>query len=112
MKIPVMLSKKKVIACVLSVMMLCGMSAFAYAEDGTAQAEKTAVTQEGVVDDDVQLMEENEAEASKDAELKEEISEQKVSEQEASGQTASDEKENAAENILQGGYQVCSDTML
>lgn len=97
MKIPVMLSKKKVIACVLSVMMLCGMSAFAYAEDGTAQAEKTAVTQEGVVDDDVQLMEENEAEASKDAELKEETSEQKVSEQEASGQTASNEKENAAE---------------
>ena len=92
MKIPVMLSKKKVIACVLSVMMLCGMSAFAYAEDGTAQAEKTAVTQEGVVDDDVQLMEENEAEASKDAELKEETSEQKVSEQ-----VASTEKETAAE---------------
>jgi len=96
MKIPVMLSKKKVIACVLSVMMLCGMSAFAYAEDGTAQAEKTAVTQEGVVDDDVQLMEENEAEASKDAELKEETSEQKVSEQETSGQTASEQKEVAS----------------
>ena len=54
-KIPVILTKKKLIACILSVMMVCGMSVFSFAEGDAALAEETAVKTEGVVDDDAVL---------------------------------------------------------
>jgi pilin isopeptide linkage protein len=90
-KIPNILSKKKLIACFLSVIMICGMSVFSFAEEDAVLAEETAVTTEGVIDDDALLAEDEKAAEEKTADSAEA---EKV---ETKEQTVSTEKENEKE---------------
>ena len=114
-KIPVILTKKKLIACILSVMMVCGMSVFSFAEGDAALAEETAVKTEGVVDDDALLAEdeteteEKTAAADQKEEKTAEQKEEKIADQkeektaeklENEGQAATTEKEKEKEGVV------------